>query len=200
MNIYKRIVLSLFLLLNCLLSNISTKASHFYGADFYYSHVIGNTYKVYLVVYGDCSGTSFPSFPGSTPEVIVYNNGNPFDTLTLSIQAGSNVEVTPVCNNQINNTVCSNPLSTVPGVKRFIYAANVTLNALSANWLFQFNGVMGNSSAGRSNSITNITVGPTGSIIALTATLNNLSGPNSSPVYTTIPTPFFCINKCNRCV
>ena len=196
MNIYKRLLLSSFLFLACFFTSNEIKASHFYGADFYYSYVIGNTYKVYLVVYGDCSGTSFPSFPGSQPEVIVYNNGNPYDTLTLSIQAGSNVEVTPVCNNQINNTVCSNPLSTVPGVKRFIYAANVTLNALSASWVFQFNGVMGNSSAGRSNSITNITIGPTlGSVIALTATLNNLSGPNSSPVYTTIPTPFFCINK-----
>lgn len=196
MNVYKRILLSLSFILSFLLVNKVSKASHFYGADFYYSHVIGNTYKVYLVVYGDCSGTSYPSFPGSQPQVVVYNNGNSYDTLTLTIQAGSNVEVTPVCDNQINNTVCSNPLSTIPGVKRFIYAANVTLNALSANWVFQFNGVMGNSSAGRSNSITNITIGPTtGSIISLIATLNNLSGPNSSPVYTTIPTPFFCINK-----
>lgn len=192
---YKRILFGFFLFLASFLTSKVSKASHFYGADFYYTHVIGNTYKVYLVVYGDCSGTSFPSFPGSQPQVVVYNNGNSYDTLTLTIQAGSNVEVTPVCNNQINNTVCSNPLSTIPGVKRFIYAANVTLNALSANWVFQFNGVMGNSSAGRSNSITNITIGPAGSIIALTATLNNLTGPNSSPVYTTIPTPFFCINK-----
>jgi gliding motility-associated-like protein len=195
MNIFKRILLSFSLLLSCILTSNIAKGSHFYGADFYYTHVIGNTYKVYLVVYGDCSGTAFPSFPSSTPEVIVYNNGNPYDTLNLTIQAGSNVEVTPVCNNQINNTVCSNPLSTIPGVKRYIYAANVTLNVLSANWIFQFNGAMGNSSAGRSNSITNITIGPTGSIMSLIATLNNLSGPNSSPVYTTIPTPFFCINK-----
>ena len=102
MNIYKRLLLSSFLFLACFFTSNEIKASHFYGADFYYSYVIGNTYKVYLVVYGDCSGTSFPSFPGSQPEVIVYNNGNPYDTLTLSIQAGSNVEVTPVCNNQIN--------------------------------------------------------------------------------------------------
>ena len=87
MNLYKRILLSFSLLFACLITSNIAKGSHFYGADFYYTHVIGNTYKVYLVVYGDCSGTSFPSFPGSTPEVIVYNNGNPYDTLNLTIQA-----------------------------------------------------------------------------------------------------------------
>src|SRR5690606_25804806 len=33
------------------------------------------------------------------------------------------------------------------------------------------------------------------SLMALEATLNNTGGNNSSAVYTTIPTPFFCINK-----
>ena len=87
MNIFKRKLLSFSLLLSCIITSNIAKGSHFYGADFYYTHVIGNTYKVYLVVYGDCSGTSFPSFPGSTPEVIVYNNGNQASTLPTALAA-----------------------------------------------------------------------------------------------------------------
>jgi gliding motility-associated-like protein len=55
---------------------------------------------------------------------------------------------------------------------------------------------MSNSQAGRSNSITNILVSTANpSLMGLEATLNNTGGANSSPTYTTIPTPFFCINK-----
>jgi gliding motility-associated-like protein len=51
---------------------------------------------------------------------------------------------------------------------------------------------MSTSTAGRSGSITNINGGST---TALEALLNNVGGPNTSVSYTTIPTPFFCINK-----
>jgi gliding motility-associated-like protein len=53
---------------------------------------------------------------------------------------------------------------------------------------------MGTTSAGRSTSITNISGTGGGSIMGLEATLDNTLGTNSSPIYTTIPTPFFCIN------
>jgi hypothetical protein len=33
-----------------------------------------------------------------------------------------------------------------------------------------------------------------GSTVAMDAMLNNVSGPNSSPTFTTLPTPFYCIN------
>ncbi|RYZ47645.1 MAG: hypothetical protein EOP49_20785, partial [Sphingobacteriales bacterium] len=56
------------------------------------------------------------------------------------------------------------------------------------------NGNLSNSQAGRSSSITNV-VNPGPTLMSLEATLNNLSGVNSSPNYTSIPTPFFCINK-----
>ncbi len=175
----------------------SSKATHIYGADLFYTHISGNTYRVTLNVYGDCAGSAFPALSSATAQVIVFNGSTTYTTLTLTGQSPTNgVEVTPVCPSQINNTKCSSLTNPWPGVKKFVYAANVTLNTTSTNWRFRFTGNMGSStSAGRSTSITNISTGTSGTVMQLEATLNNTNGPNSSPTYTTIPTPFFCINK-----
>lgn len=183
------------LLLLLLFTAGKVTATHIYGADFTYTWVSGNTYTIKLAIYGDCSGSAFPTLNGATATVLVYNNTTLITSNLTLTQQGAGVEVTPVCASQANNTVCSNASSTIPGVKRYIYSANYTVSGASANWRFRFDGTMSASSAGRSNSITNIISGTT---MALEATLNNTAaagGHNSSPVYTTIPTPFFCVNK-----
>lgn len=192
-----KIICALFLLLTV----SAAKASHIYGADLYYTYVSGNTYTVTLAVYGDCTGSSFSSLSTSTPELRIFNGNSTYQTTSLQlVSAGTpngGLEVTPVCASQANNTACRNPLSTIPGVTRFIYSRNVILSGPSANWRFRFTGSMGpNAAAGRSNNITNINLAGAGggSIIELEATLNNTFGANSSPTFTTIPTPFYCIN------
>ncbi|RYZ51680.1 MAG: hypothetical protein EOP49_11150, partial [Sphingobacteriales bacterium] len=171
-------------------ANIS-KATHIFGADFYYSWVSGNTYTISLAVYGDCSGAAFPSLTSSMPEVEIWNNGNYQYTVFLQL-TGPAVEVTPVCAGQIGNTTCNG--GTVPGIKRYIYSVTVNLGSTSPNWLFRFNGEMSNNTqAGRSNIITNI-AGSGTSLMVLEATLNNTLASNDAAVFTTIPTPFFCIN------
>ena len=175
--------------------SVSAQASHIFAADLFYTHVTGNTYKITLVIYGDCSGSSFSNLPGSTPQIDIFNGPSLITTLTLAQEGPFNgVEVTPVCPGQANNTTCVNPNGTVPGVTKFVFANTYTLSGPSANWRFHFNGTLGpNSLAGRSNSITNIQGAGT-TWIGLDATLNNIAGPNSSPTYTTIPTPFYCVN------
>ncbi len=169
------------------------RASHFYGADLYYTHVSGQTYTVTFAVYGDCAGGIFDSLYNSIPQVDVYKNTVFYTNLNL-IRQGPGVEVTPVCPADLPNTACNG--GSLPGVMRYIYSASVTLDGPNSNWRFRFNGDMDNSQAGRSNVITNISIPvSTGSVMNLEATLNNVDGPNSSAVYTTIPTPFFCINK-----
>lgn len=192
----KQMLRSFLLALVCLLLSFNeSRASHIYGADLFYTHNSGNTYTITLVVYGDCGGSAFPSFPTSSATVQIFKGSSTTpQTLTLLLQnPTSGVEVTPVCPSQLNNTNCNN--GSLPGVKKFVYSRQVTLNGTSTNWRFRFTGALSSSSAGRSNSITNITTGVNGSIMNLEATLNNTNGPNSSPTYTTIPTPFFCINK-----
>lgn len=190
-----RLTRLLFPLLTALLcfAGGKARATHLYGADFYYTHVSGNTYTVSLAVYGDCAGQIFYTLANATPEVEIYNNGSLWGGMTLFL-TGPGVEVTPVCPEDANNTACWNTASSIPGVKRYIYSNTVTLSGASAGWLFRFTGNMmvDNTLAGRSTSITNIVDPP---VMVLEATLNNMNGGNSSPTLSTIPTPFFCINK-----
>ncbi|RYE22511.1 MAG: T9SS type B sorting domain-containing protein [Sphingobacteriales bacterium] len=126
------------LLLLLLLLSARARATHIFGADFYYTHIFGNTYKLTLDVYGDCNG------------------------------------------------------GTLPGVKRFTFSGNVDLGDTSSNWQFYFNSQLGTSVAGRSGSIINM-VTTQGSMV-LEAMLNNTHSGNSSPTYTTVPTPFFSLS------
>ena len=102
----------------------------------------------------------FYTLATSTPEIKIYNGATLFATRYLA-QVGTAIEVTPVCPSQAANTVCSSLLNTIPGVKRYIYEDTITVNTTSANWKFRFTGNMVASSAGRSNSITNINNGST---------------------------------------
>src|SRR5688572_26234988 len=173
--LFKLIVLSFIILF----TSRKATASHLFGADFYYTHVSGNTYNVILDVYGDCSGAIFPTLIGCAPLVQIFDNNILFQQVNLTLM-GPGIEVTPVCPADINNTTCKG--GTIPGVMKFTYSTTVTLSGPSANWLFRFTGDLGNNtSAGRSNSMTNIVVSPsTGSVMVLDATLNNTVAPNSS--------------------
>ena len=179
----------------------SSYASHVFGVDIYYTWVSGNTYTVHMTIYGDCQAQAyiFNTLYTATPEVEVYNDNvsttNPYTTINLNPGSPQGTEVTPVCPAQASNTACNG--GTLPGVRKFTYSLNVTLNATSSHWRFHFDGAMGaGSSAGRATTITSILGGTT---VALDATLNNSStnttGHNSSVTYTTIATPFFCMNK-----
>jgi gliding motility-associated-like protein len=188
-----RKLVRLCLLLVIILSLVGPKAyaTHLFGADIFYTHISGNIYSVNMVIYGDCNGSpaAFNGLYTATPEVEVYNGSSLVQTIYLSATS-TGIEVTPVCPSQINNTTCNG--GSVPGVKQFIYSATISLSP-SASWLFRFTGDFANNTlAGRSNTITNIV---SGGQMNLEATLNNLTAPNSAPTYTTIPTPFFCINK-----
>lgn len=175
------------------------EATHLYGADFYYTWNSGYNYTVTLVVYGDCSGASFSGLNNMQPQVQIFRGTTAasqttlFTTINLA-QVGTGVEVTPVCASQATNTVCSNPSSSIPGVMRYVYTGSVTLSNIATNWRFHYTGSNGAAypASGRSNSITNINNGTT---MQLDAYLNNSSVTNSSVNYSTIPTPFFCINK-----
>jgi len=185
----KRIIVVLLLL--CLAKFM--QASHIYGGDINYKNIAGNTYEISLILYGDCSGGSYPNLFTSSPVIEIYNNGSFFQNVSLTISGNPGLEVTPICPAQANNTSCQG--GSQPGVAQFIFKKQITLNAQSNGWRFIFNGNLGVSGAGRSASISNITAnGANASVMQLEATLNNSLAPNNSATYSTIPTPFFCIN------
>ena len=191
---FRQAIRSVILAVALFLSGFTARGTHIVGADFYYEYISGNNYKVSVAIYGDCSGASFPNLAGAAPQIDLINGSSSATTASFNLASdGPGVEVTPVCESQKNNTTCHN--GTIPGVTRYIYSSTVTLPFASADWHFRFTGTMGNNSlAGRSAIITNLQTGAGASVLQMDITLNNLNGPNSSPRFTTIPTPFYCIN------
>lgn len=189
---YLTLLLSLILLF---LAN-SVSASHIFGGELLYTHINNNSYKITLTLYGDCSGESFSSLINSFPGVNIFRNGVLVQTLEMPEDISLRQEVSPVCDKDTAKTACKSvEADALPGVTRFIYTDTVILPP-SADWRLVFNGDLnnGNFAAGRSNNITNIFIND-GQLVYLEANLNNLNGPNSSPQYSSIPTPFYCINR-----
>ncbi len=185
----KKIVVSFIFFLFFVCKGVSSYASHIYGGELLYKYLSGNSYILTLTLYGDCSSAVSGTLPGATPLVYVYNSNSLVTSVSLPITLNG-LEVSPVCPGMINNTTCHG--GTLPGVKKFVYSDTVDITGISANWRFIFSGNLGPSggSAGRSQNITNAGV----STMQIEATLNNLGGNNSSPEYSTIPTPFYCMD------
>ncbi len=187
-----RFILYIALFVLCAVKVNDCKANHIYASDLQYFALDSVNYIIRLTLFADCS--SLPSLLNSlntsTPHIrILKNSVNINNSFYLNLV--DSIEVSPVCIKEINNTFCRS--GTLPGVKKFVYEDTIQLTgAPSTNWRFIFDGNLGSTiGAGRSLSITNIS---TGSITELEADLNNTKGPNSSPEYSAIPTPFYCQN------
>ncbi len=179
-----------------MLSGYESSATHIFGGELLYTHISGDTYRVVMTLYGDCSSSASSALPTSEPAINIYDGSTLFTIIKLQpIDVGQ--EVSPVCPGQLANTTCNG--GTLPGVKKFVYADTVTLPSRSERWSFIFAGDMtassgtGVSYAGRSSAITNIN-NPGTSYVFLKATLNNLVEHNSSPQYSSIPTPYYCLS------
>lgn len=199
----KRIGTLLFFLL---FFSSASRASHLLGGEIGYEYVsttgTTHTYRVILKFFSDCSSTSaaLPLLIGATPRVSLYDNTTWINAVSLTYNASlSDVEITPVCPDEASNTQCTNINNPIPGVKLYVYDGLFTLNGTSNNWRFQFEGSISvglplASNAGRTPLITNANVQFGNSLMYLEATLNNTGGPNSSSNFTSVPTPFFCLN------
>ena len=189
----KRLLLIYALLFLFMTQSLSSFATHIFGGDLLYTNISGNTYKITLTLYGDCSASSsvFVTLFTATPKIYIYKGTSFSDTIRLSPEAGTGIEVSPVCPAYIDSTSCNG--GTQPGVKKFVYSDTITLPGEAYTWKFIFAGDMGGlSQAGRSSAITNIN-NPGTSLMQIEADLDNVGTPNSSPDYSTIPTPFYCV-------
>lgn len=193
------------LLLIFLLSTVAVRASHLLGGEIGYRYIssagTAHTYRVTLKFFSDCSSTSaaLPLLINATPRVALYNSGTLVAAENLVyVDTLSDVEITPVCPDEAGNTQCTNVNNPIPGIKLYVYERDFTLNGASAGWSFQFEGSISvglplASNAGRTPLITNADVQFGNSLMYLTATLDNTAGQNSSPNFTSVPTPFFCV-------
>lgn len=185
------------LLIFFLFLNQLSKANHIMGGDLTYRHISGFTYEINLTLYGQCGaqGNAFDSLPVSHPEIKIKKSGvTQPSSIFLDVIPGSFAEITPVCNAFLNSTNCNILNSTIPGVKRIKFSKTITLSGADNLWEFIFEGNLGGTYAGRSSTITNVN-NAGNQLMYLVAMLNNQSGSNSSPIFTTVPTPFFCANS-----
>lgn len=186
---YKYSFAIILLALLCIGNSNTAFASHIYGGELLYKYISGNTYRLTLTLYGDCSSTVSGSLPTSVPKIYIYNNNLFFDTVSLNLDTAG-LEVSPVCPKLMSSTACNG--GNLPGVKKFTYSNTIELTTTSENWRFIFSGELKVSVAGRSNNISNV-INTGSTVMQLKASLNNTISPNSSPNYTTIPTPFYCL-------
>ncbi len=177
------------------------------GGELQYEHLNGDSYHIMLTLYGDCSSSSsaFQGLYSSQPWVMMKQKNNGvyqlYDSVALSAISPIGEEITPLCPSELSNSSCSG--GNLPGIRKFRYETTVTLPSPTQNayteWSFEFWGNQNNNPgylAGRSTLITNIPYTGGGvTLLNLKAYLNRSMGPNNSPSFTSIPAPFFCINK-----
>ncbi len=178
--------------------SITAKASHVVGMDLLYTHIVGDQYKLTVVMYGNCGTTTgaFETLPYTQPIICIYDGNTYVTSVTLTIDTPTNphmgIEITPVCPSSLDSTQCTNTSYPLPGIKKFVYTAMYTVPHTSHYWRFCFAGpTAAGSLPGRAAAITNIFGGTTTQLID---TLDNVGHYNSSPVLTQPPTPFFCLN------
>ncbi|MCW3123635.1 MAG: hypothetical protein JWQ38_3127 [Flavipsychrobacter sp.] len=176
-----------------LVQGTNSFASHIFGGELLYTYIKDSVYKVTFTVYGDCGATYdiFNTLYTASPVIYITDGTTTLPDLSLTIDE-SGTEVSPVCTAQADSTNCKG--GKLQGVRRFSYSATVKLPYRAAKWAFLFRGNMGTATqAGRSNSISNVIPASLSSVIQLEADLNNLVSDNSSPAYSSIPTPFYCV-------
>ncbi len=135
----KKLFTTLLLSLIMIFSAQNIFASHFAGADLTYTNIGGNSYKVSLSFYRDCSGIAAPT------SVIIYaecaSNTNFNFTFGLSLLSGSGQEITNVCS-EVHSS-CSGGSNSIYGIREYVYQAVVTLPPC-ADWLLYYSGASRN--------------------------------------------------------
>ncbi len=154
-------------------------ASHVSGGEVRYENVGVNQFKVTLVLYWDCA--SFD--PGPTAQMGTTNNGG-FTDLNFTVNLDTAFEVSQLCPSSMSSSTCNG--GTIPGNKKNVYSAVVTLPGQCSNWTFF------HTSCCRNISIN----APNYDSFTFYATLNNLVAPtNNSPYFTSQPLPYLCVGQ-----
>lgn len=171
-----------------------SKATHLAGADLTYRCLGGLNYEIEVVWYRDCSGIAAPV----TETVnLISASLNVNRNITVNRIPGTGQEVTVPCNSAA--TTCNG--GTVPGIQKWVYRANVTLNGLANDWVFSIrrnarNTVITNVNLTTNSQGASYNPGQTGPFTYVEARLNNIAAPcNSSPNFSNDPILFLCANQ-----
>lgn len=168
-------------------------ATHVTGGDITYTCIGPNQYLVTMSLFRDCSGSTLTTTVGLT----LTNDcglGNPALTLTLQNPLGGNCtsgiaadcasEVSQLCSSQMINSTCNG--GTLPGMEEYVYTGIVTLPGACDSWTFAYNLCCRNTTV-------NVSGQPN---FEIETTMNSQTdGCNNSPVCTSQPIPYVCVNQ-----
>jgi len=175
-SIYKSTILMVFLLFTW----NASKATHIAGQDISYTCVGQDSFLVTINLYRNCSGIAAPANLTAN-----FNSacGSSFTALLTQTGGGTGTEVSQLCPTSLSSSTCNGGVN--PGLMLHTYSAVVVLSPCFS-WTASYSTCCRNSSANL--------VGQQG--IYLSADLNNDNGScNSSPIFTSRPNPYFCINQ-----
>lgn len=176
----KRLIFSIVLAIVLLITfSQKANASHVSGGEVTYKSMGGMQYKIILTLYWDCAAFN----PGLGASMQTTNNGGFVDQF-FTVNLDSTVEISEYCVSSMANTICNG--GTLPGNKKNVYSAIITLPGACSNWTFY------HLSCCRNISVNS----PISDSYAFYATLNNLSAPlHNSPYFTSQPMPTLCVGQ-----
>ncbi len=193
-NVFTPNIGTLFFALLFLFVSKNAYASHAMGADLSYECInpLTHTYKITVRFFRDCSGIDAP-----TDVVLDISSATCGQSFTANLPReacpsgvpGAACEVSPLCPSALAQSTCASTLNPYPGVQAFVYSANVIFPSACTDWTIAF------TESSRNNAVTNL-IGASGEDLYIRAVLNNtIPGGDNSPVFTTLPVPFICINQ-----
>ncbi|BDS13157.1 T9SS type B sorting domain-containing protein [Aureispira anguillae] len=157
-------------------------ATHFAGADLTYECVGNNRYVVTLTLYRDCEGVNM-----STQEFINMTSAScGLTPAGVALPRDTFYEVSQLCAPALSNSFCNNPNGPYPGIEVHVYRDTIDFPQACTDWIVSW------SSCCRNNAITTLT--STGSIYIEAGINSTLC--NSSPTFSSNPTPYFCAGQC----
>ena len=174
----KKYWISLLVVVGIIFSSTNeVKATHAMGVDLTYICLGNGQYAITVSFYRDCSGISAP------PDADVTLTSS-CSTFTVTLPQVSFQEISSLCPTAVST--CQG--GSEPGAEQYIYTDTVTLPPC-ADWTFWY------TECCRNPLITNLT-SPGSQQMYVEATLDN-TGPNcnSSPIFTTLPVPYICVNQ-----
>ncbi|HXH17894.1 MAG TPA: hypothetical protein VNJ07_02335, partial [Chitinophagales bacterium] len=158
-------------------------ATHSVGIDLSYECLGGNTYRFTLNFYRDCVGIDAPS---PSAAINIFSNSCNVNT-NISLPLQSVTEVSPICPQLFPQSTCRG--GSLPGIEQYVYSGTYTFPLQCSDWLISYELCC------RNYAITNLMT-PGDYNIYAEALLDNTNGLcNNSPVFTTLPVPYFCANQ-----
>lgn len=162
-------------------------SSHISGGDITYQCLGGNSYRITLALYRDCSGINV----GTTASVSFNNTCGLQDPPNLLLNqivnpnSGQQVtEISQICQPMINLTTCNG--GNFPGMQLVYYSGIVTFPAACDSWEVYH-------TSGARNTTVNLVGQPS---YYYGATINSASAPcNNGPVFTGHQTPYVCAGQ-----